>query len=103
MTDQPQPEDPGAPSKGRGIGLGVLAALGAVLGGFILGAVIAVMTGGPGVLAVLIVPIALLVVAGLRWREIPGFLLGIGIAVAVSLVVATGCTAYFMGPSSPLG
>jgi len=107
MTDQPMPEDPHpsepGPSKGSGIGRGILTALGAVIGGFLLGAIVAVAVAGPAVLAVIIAPLALLVAAGIRWRDTPGFLLGMAITIGVSLVISTGCTAYLAGPWSPLG
>lgn len=107
MTEQPSPDDAHEaqpePSKGKGIGRGILTALGAVLGGFLLGAIVSAALGGRGVLAVIIAPLVLLVVAGLRWRDTPGFLLGMAITVGVSIAVATGCTAYLMGSSSPFG
>jgi len=112
MTDQPTSEDPHAaepkPNKGRGCFLGGLATVGAWIGGgFLVGIAISVLasvfedegsldTIGPvlGVL-VFLVPVGLMVAAGYYWRKTPGFLLGIGLTIALVLAIGTGCAALF--------
>lgn len=43
-----------------------------------------------------LLPIGLLVAAGIRWRRTPGFLLGIGLSFAIVVVVFTACTALLI-------
>jgi hypothetical protein len=113
MTEPPTPdEDPHAapepqPKKGRGCLYGGLATVGAVIGGLILGGIaLAVITSfieaagssgladdisGFGSVLVVLLPIGLLVGAGIIWRKTPGFLLGIGLTIGISLAVGTAC------------
>lgn len=102
MTDQPEAEPTPEPKqhKGRGCFLGGLAVVAAVIVSVVVGAF-----AQTEVFAcefecysafLLITPlllIALLVGAGLLWRKTPGFLLGIGVTVALAVVVPTACTA----------
>jgi len=106
MTDEPEAEDPhAAPSepkehKGRGCFLGGLTVVTAVLGSFVVGAfaqteVFTCKFECYSAFA-LITPlllIALLVGAGLLWRKTPGFLLGIGATIGLSLAIGTACAA----------
>ncbi len=110
MTDEPGPEDPNqaepAQHKGRGCFFGGLATVGAWIGGgFLVGIALSVLasvfedegsldTIGPvlGVLALLI-PVGLIVAAGYYWRKTPGFLLGIGLTIALTFAIGTACAA----------
>jgi hypothetical protein len=47
-----------------------------------------------------LVPIGLLVAAGIYWRKIPGFLLGIGLSISIALVIFTGCIALIASLSA---
>ncbi len=110
MTDEPAPEDPSQAKpkekKGKGCFLGGLATVGAWIGGgFLAGIVLSVLAGvfeddgsldtfGPilGVVAFLI-PVGLIVAAGYYWRKTPGFLLGIGLTIALTFAIGTACAA----------
>lgn len=104
MTDQPTPDDPDAaepaPKKGRGCFLGGLTVVAAVIGSIVVGifsqATVFACEFECYSAILLITPIlliALLVGAGLLWRKTPGFLLGIGVTVALAVVVPTACSA----------
>lgn len=110
MTDQPTPDDPHAaeppPKKGKGCFYGGLATVGAFIGGNIIaGLIIAGLAvvfteegsldeiGSSIGLLVSIIPLGLLIAAGFYWRKTPGFLLGIGLTIAISAAVLTGCFA----------
>jgi predicted lipid-binding transport protein (Tim44 family) len=100
MTDDPVPEDPQAaepePKKGRGCFLGGLATVGALIGGAILGGIIAGVAGAAGAAAVPVLAIALMIGAGFYWRETPGFVIGIGLTIGISLAIGTACTTLFL-------
>ncbi len=110
MTEPPTPNegDPHAApepqsKKGRGCFYGGLATVGAVLAGIVVGGIIAGVIGAVGVALAPILAIALLIGAGIYWRETPGFVLGIGLTIGISLAIGTACTAFFLGPASSLG
>jgi hypothetical protein len=111
MTDEPQADDPHAeesgeePSRGKGSGcfIGGLATVGSILAGLLVGGIITGVLGAAGAVLTPIIAIGLLIFVGFSKRETPGFLLGMGLTIAISLAIGTGCTAYFMGPSSPFG
>ena len=98
MTDLPTPEEPqeAEQHKGRGCYLGGLATVGALIGGAILGGIIAGVAGAAGAAAVPVLAIALMVGAGFHWRETPGFLLGIGLTIGISLAIGTACSGLFL-------
>jgi len=99
MTDEPVHEELPIQHKGRGCFLGGLATAAA----FIVSVVVGVFAQSEvfacefecysafAVIAPLLL-IALLVGAGLLWRKTPGFLLGIGVTVAITLALVTGCS-----------
>ena len=105
MNEQRFPGDGGAqPSKGLGAFYGVLATIASFIVGSFVGVVLLVVVtsfiegAGFSDLAddisaiggvVLVLPIGLVVVAGVKWRKTPGFLIGMGITIAISLAVAT--------------
>lgn len=101
---QPLPKEPEA-SRGSGCAYGGLATVGAL---FVLpiaiAALVAAVPSGSGrsivggILGIL--PIAILVAAGIYWRKIPGFLLGIGLTIGITLVLFTGCFALVVTLSS---
>lgn len=107
MTEQPTPADglpePQPSKKGRGCFYGGLATVGAVVAGVVIGGIIAGAIGAVGVALAPILAIALLIGAGIYWRETPGFVLGIGLTIGISLAIGTACTAFFLGPASSLG
>lgn len=107
MTEQPTPADglpePQPSKKGRGCFYGGLATVGAVVAGVVVGGIIAAAVGAAGVLLTPILAIALMIGAGIYWRETPGFALGIGLTIGISLAIGTACTAFFLGPASSLG
>ncbi len=107
MTEQPTPADglpePQPSKKGQGCFYGGLATVGAVVAGVAVGGIIAGAIGPWGVALAPILAIALLVGAGIYWRETSGFVLGIGLTIGISLAIGTACTAFFLGPTSPLG
>lgn len=43
-----------------------------------------------------LVPVGLLVFAGIYWRKVPGFLLGIALSIGITVVVVTACTALLV-------
>ena len=105
MSEQRFPGDAGAqPSKGLGAFYGVLTTIASFIVGSFVGVVLLVVVtsfiegAGFSDLAddisaiggvVLVLPIGLVVVAGVKWRKTPGFLIGMGITIAISLAVAT--------------
>lgn len=108
MTDEPmeffeeEPEEPKI-SKGLGCFYGGLAVVGSFIGGSILGGLLIGVLGdigsGPGAI-VGFLPLGLLIAAGIYWRKIPGFLLGIGLTIGISLALVTACVAVFVGSLS---
>jgi hypothetical protein len=100
MTDDPGPEDPHAaepePKKGKGCFLGGLATVGAVFAGLVIGGIVTGALGAVGAVLAPILAIALLIFVGFKGRETPGFLLGMGLIIAISLAIGTGCTALFL-------
>ncbi len=109
MTEPPTPNEgdrlpePEPSKKGRGCFYGGLATVGAVLAGVVGGGIIAAAIGAVGVALAPILAIALMIGAGIYWRETPGFVLGIGLTIGISLAIGTACTAFFLGPASSLG
>lgn len=97
-SDQtPQPTETG---KGLGCFFGGLATVGALIGGSIVagGSAFAIpLESGVGTAIVgfvlVLLPIGLVVAAGVYWRKMPGFLLGIGLTIGISLALFTGCVA----------
>ena len=104
MTDESLSENPQEPKqhKGRGCLLGGLAFVIAIIAAAVIGALIAFEPSDPsptglklrgGVLAY--VPPLLLIgfplAVGLYWRKIPGFVLGIGLTIALIIAVPSGC------------
>ena len=105
MNEQRFPGDGVAqPSKGLGAFYGALATIPSYIVGSFVGVVLLVVVtsfiegAGFSDLAddisaiggvVLVLPIGLVVVAGVKWRKTPGFLIGMGITIAISLAVAT--------------
>jgi hypothetical protein len=103
MTD-PIPSDetpqPDEPAKVRGCFVGGLATVGALIGGSIVAGALAFaipLDSGVGAAIVgfvlVLLPVGLVVAAGVFWRKMPGFLLGIGLTIGISLVLITGCVA----------
>ena len=89
-----EPEEPKA-SKGLGCFYGGLAVIGTFIGGNILvGLLFAGLGDMGGASAILgLIPLGLLIAAGVYWRKIPGFLLGIGLTIGISLALVTACVA----------
>lgn len=96
-TSLPPPPPPvEGPSKGAGCAFGGLAVVGSVVGGGILGGIlVSILSDQSGLLAAVIglLPLGLLIAAGVRWRKVPGFLLGIGLTLAISVALFTACFA----------
>ena len=92
-----QPEEPSI-SKGLGCFYGGLAVVGSAVIGSVVGALLFTTLGDLGApFAVLnLLPLALLIGAGIYWRKIPGFLLGIGLTIAISIALAGACTAVLV-------
>ena len=107
MTDEPmeffeeEPEEEQKISKGLGCFNGGLAVVGAFIGGNIfVGFLFAALGDIGGVGAILgFIPLGLLIAAGVYWRKIPGFLLGIGLTIGISLALITACVAVFVSQS----
>jgi Na+-transporting NADH:ubiquinone oxidoreductase subunit NqrB len=97
MTDEPGPEDPNRaeppPKKGQGCFIGGLVTIGALIAAAVLGGILAGVIGGAAVLAVPLLGIGLLIGAAFYWREMPGFLLGMGLTIALGLAIGTACAA----------
>ena len=91
---QDQGEGSGEVSKGSGCVLGGLATIGVG----VLGGVIWIVAGGTGVLAPIgwLLPIALLIGVAYYFRKMPGFLLGVGLTVAIQLVIGGACAAILI-------
>lgn len=103
----PGEPEPAKPKQGKGSGcalggiitVGSLFALPAVLAGL----VTAIPSGAGRTITAVIVgvlPIALLVAAGVYWRKTPGFLLGIGLTIGITLALFTGCIALIAAVSA---
>lgn len=94
----PPSEYPDAePNKGTGCVYGGLAVVASVTAGSLLGAILSSITPTSvgalvGVISLLL-PIGLLVAAAVRWRTMPGFMLGIGLTFAISAALFTACIA----------
>jgi MFS superfamily sulfate permease-like transporter len=43
-----------------------------------------------------LLPLGLLIFAGIYWRRVPGFLLGIALTIGISIVVVGACTALLI-------
>lgn len=104
---EPAPSEPPPPEPSRGAGC-AYGGLATVVTLFILPVTItalvaAIPSGGArGIAAGIfgLVPIGLLVAAGIYWRKVPGFLLGIGLTIGITLVVFTGCVALIAALSA---
>jgi hypothetical protein len=105
MTDDLPPHPPPPPSgnldaepkKGTGCAYGGLAVVASAIGGSLLGGIISSITSDSagalvGIISLLL-PIGLLIAAAVRWRKIPGFMLGIGLTFAISAALFTACLA----------
>ena len=92
-----EPEEPQI-SKGLGCFYGGLAVVGAFIGGNILVGLLLFALGDVGGVGAILgfVPLGLLIAAGIYWRKIPGFLLGIGLTIAITLALATACVAVIV-------
>ena len=92
-----EPEEPKT-SKGLGCFYGGLAFVGAFIGGSILSSLLAVALGDIGGVGAILgfIPLGLLIAAGVYWRKVPGFLLGIGLTIGISLALVTACVAVFV-------
>jgi hypothetical protein len=107
MTDDLPPPPPPPPppseyldaeqSKGGGCALGGLAVVVSVIGGTAVGMFLSSITPTSAGALVgtisLLLPIGLLVAAAVRWKKIPGFMLGIGLTFAISAALFTACLA----------
>lgn len=89
-----EPEEPKT-SKGLGCFYGGLAVVGAFIGGSILSSLLFAALGDSGGVGAILgfIPLGLLIAAGVYWRKIPGFLLGIGLTIGISLALVTACVA----------
>ena len=104
MTEDPTPLQPEPEEKQSGKGIGCLYGGFAVIGSAVVGVILAgfltaVIPDSMGVLVAVIVvvlPIVVLVAAGVRWKLVPGFLLGIGLTFAVSFTIFTACAALIV-------
>lgn len=85
------------PSKGSGCAYGGLAVVASVMGGSLVGTILSSITptsvGALVGLISLLLPIGLLIAAVVRWRRMPGFILGIGLTFAISAALLTACFA----------
>ena len=104
MTEDPTPVQPEPEKEQSGKGIGCLyggfavigsAVVGVILAGF-LTAVLPDSMGGLAAVIVVALPIGVLVAAGIRWKRVPGFLLGIGLTFAVSFTIFTACAALIV-------
>ena len=104
MTDEPTSEtpEPAEPSKWRGCLLGGLAFVVAIIAAAVIGALVAFEPSEPSPsglklrsgLWAFIPPLLLIglpLAAAVYWRKIPGFVLGMGLTIALIIVVPTGC------------
>jgi hypothetical protein len=96
----PESEEPEQPRKGIGCLYGGLAFVGSWLAGSLSAALLLGLspTSTDDVLSVVVglIPIGLLIAAGVRWHKIPGFLMGIGLTFALVIVIFTSCTALLI-------
>jgi hypothetical protein len=90
-----EPEEPKT-SKGLGCFYGGLAFVGALIGGSILSSLLVLALGDIGGVGAILgfIPLGLLIAAGVYWRKVPGFLLGIGLTIGISLTLVTACVAF---------
>lgn len=100
-SDKPMPQDDDRPQgKGRGCVMGGLFLLAASFAGVAAAAAVtAAVPDSAGSLATavsIVVYLGLVVWAVLRWRSIPGFVLGVVLAVAIPIVVVGACTAVLV-------
>lgn len=103
MTDDlpppPPPPPPGTydetPNKGAGCAYGGLAVVVSAIGGSLLGGILSSMTDPSGLVGAisLLIPLALLIAAIVRWRTLPGFILGVGLTFAIVIVTFGACIA----------
>jgi hypothetical protein len=99
MTEDPTPVQPEPEEQRSGKGIGCLYGGFAVIGSAIVGVVLAgflaaIVPDSMDVLMAVIVvflPIVVLVGAGIRWKGVPGFLLGIGLTFAISFAIFGAC------------
>lgn len=108
MTDEPieffeDDEPPERPPVSSGLGCfyGGLAVVGSMLIGGLVGGLLVNFIGGTDLYAPLgwitsFLPLGLLIFAGVYWRKIPGFLLGIALTIGISIVVVGACTALLL-------
>ena len=108
MTDEPAPVHPQPEERQVGKGTGCIygglaiiasALVGVILAGFVT-AIIPDSMGWLSALILILLPIGVLVGAAIRWKKVPGFLLGIGLTFAISITVSTGCAALLLSTSS---
>ena len=85
-------------SKGLGCFYGGLAVVGIlVIGNVIIGLLFSTVGDLGAPLAVIgLLPLAGLVGAGIYWRKVPGFLLGIGLTIAIGIALVGACTAVLI-------
>ena len=108
MTEEPTPVKPQPEGrqvgKGAGCVYGGLAVIASALVGVILsGFMVAIIPDSMALLTSLILillPIGVLVGVSIRWRKVPGLLLGVGLTIAISITVSTGCAALILSASS---
>ena len=101
--DPPQPPPPppgvssGSTNKGVGCLYGGLAVVVSATGGSLVGGILSSMTptsvGALVGIVSLLLPLALLIAAIVRWRKMPGFILGVGLSFAIAAVLLTACLA----------
>ena len=74
---------------------GGLAVVVSVIGGSLLGGALSSLTEGSGLVGIvsLLLPLGLLIAAIVRWRKMPGFILGIGLTFAIVIVTFGACIA----------
>lgn len=108
MTDEPieffeddEPTQPKPTSSGLGCFYGGLAVVASVLIGGLVGALVVNLfaqtdIGAPIGFITGLLPLGLLIFAGIYWRKVPGFLLGIALTIGISIVVVGACTALLV-------
>jgi MFS superfamily sulfate permease-like transporter len=105
MTDEPieffeddQPPQRKRMSRGLGCFLGGVAVVGSAVSGAAFSALLFYLVGQTDLSAPVstitsLIPLGLLVFAGVYWRKVPGFLLGIALTIGISIVIVGACTA----------
>ena len=95
----PPPQEDPPVRKGRGCVYGGLAVIvSGIIGGVLGGIITAIIPDSAGAVFGLVglIPVAILVLAAMRWKGVPGFLLGIGLTIALQLTIFTGCVALLL-------